>query len=136
MQPPLSRLGRRLWPIGSRRHYVHDAESTALQLAQDGRQRSHCPGLNVVQQQHALALRPMVQKVAFTHCAARMSSTCELCRGSGPSSKVSTTSWSRNGNVSPYCIVPMRGCSVGSTTRVRAVPSASGLPGHSAATAE
>src|SRR6266436_4374357 len=30
---------------------------------------------------------------------------------------------------------PSRGCSVGSTTRVRLVPSASGLPGHSAACA-
>ena len=34
-----------------------------------------------------------------------------------------------------YCMVPMRGCSRGSTTSVREVPSASGWPGQSAADA-
>ena len=37
-------------------------------------------------------MRPMVKKVAFTHCEARMSSIWLLLRGSGPSSNVSTTS--------------------------------------------
>src|SRR6266404_8569680 len=77
----------------------------------------------------------MVKKVAFTQLSARTCNTWLLLRGNGPSSKVSTTSWSRSGNVSAYCMVPIRGCSRGSTTRVREVPSASGWPGQSAADA-
>jgi hypothetical protein len=37
-------------------------------------------------------MRPMMKKVAFTHCEARIFKTWVLCGGSGPSSKVSTTS--------------------------------------------
>jgi hypothetical protein len=48
---------------------------------------------------------------------------------------VSTTSFAASGSVSAYCIVPMRVWSVASTAMVRAVPSACGLPGHSAAMA-
>src|SRR5437588_6205988 len=81
------------------------------------------------------AMRPMMKKVAFTHCEARMSKTRLLLRGNGPSSKVSTTSWSPSGSVSAYCMVPMRGCCLGSTTRVREVPSAPGWPRQSAADA-
>src|SRR5215471_11427177 len=77
----------------------------------------------------------MVKKVAFTQLSARICSTWLLLRGSGPSSKVSTISWSASGSVSGYCIEPMRGCSRGSTTIVREVPSASGWPGQSAAEA-
>ncbi len=81
----------------------------------------------------AWAWRPTRKKVAFTHWEARISRIWLLYFGSGPSSKVSTTSPSASGSVSEYCMVPMRGCSRGSTTRVREVPSASGWPGQSAA---
>ena len=74
----------------------------------------------------ACAWRPTMKNVAFTHCAARMSRIWLLCFGSGPSSKVSTTSPSLSGNVSRYCIVPISGCALASTTSVRDVPSASG----------
>ena len=77
----------------------------------------------------------MVKKVAFTQLSARTCNTWLLLRGNGPSSKVSTTSWSRSGSVSGYCMVPIRGCSRGSTTSVREVPIASGCPGQSAADA-
>src|SRR5437588_9811227 len=81
-------------------------------------------------------MRPIAKKVAFTHCEARIRRTWLLLRGNGPSSNVSTTSWSRSGRDSGYCMLPMRGCSRGSTTRVRDVPSAFGWPGHSAAELE
>lgn len=81
------------------------------------------------------AMRPMMKKVALTHWEARICRTWVLCGGNGPSSNVSTTSWSFSGSVSLYCMVPMRGCSIGSTTSVREVPSAFGLPGQSAARA-
>src|SRR4029453_1396722 len=55
--------------------------------------------------------------------------------GSGPASKVSTTSRSASGSVLLYCMVPMMGWARGSTTMVRHVPMASGWPGHSAADA-
>src|SRR5262249_31779921 len=38
-----------------------------------------------------------------------------------------------SGSVSRYCMMPSRACSVGSTTRTRLVPIASGWPGHSPA---
>src|SRR4029078_4178268 len=64
-----------------------------------------------------------------------MSRIWELYFGNGPSSKVSTTSWSASGRVLAYCMVPMMGCSRGSTTSVRDVPIASGWPWQSAADA-
>ena len=55
--------------------------------------------------------------------------------GSGPSSKVMTTSLSLSGSYSRYWRPPSRLCSDGSTTSVRLVPNASGFPGHSDADA-
>src|SRR5580704_7563163 len=81
----------------------------------------------------ASACSPMVKKVALTQLSARICNTWLLLRGNGPSSKVSTTSWFRSGSVSGYCMVPIRGCSRGSTTIVREVPIASGWPGQSSA---
>ena len=74
----------------------------------------------------ALAWLPTRKKVAFAQWAARMSRIWLLYFGSGPSSKVSTTSWSSSGSVLPYCMVPTTGYWRGSTTSVRDVPMASG----------
>src|SRR5512138_1890081 len=56
--------------------------------------------------------------------------------GSGPSSKVITTSWSFSGSVCSYCMVPSRVNSPGLIVSTRLVPRASGLPGHVSAEAE
>src|SRR5262249_8534045 len=53
----------------------------------------------------------------------------------GPSSKVSTSSFSRSGSVEGNCLRPTRGVFLTSTSSTRSVPSASGLPGQGAATA-
>src|SRR3979409_1508723 len=74
-----------------------------------------------------------MKKVAFVHSDASVSRMLLVWRGSGPSSKVRTTSLSLSGNVSLYWNAPMRACSRGSTTMVRATPNASG--GHSPAAA-
>ena len=58
-----------------------------------------------------------------------------LYGGSGPSSKVSTTSWSFNGSVCLYWTVPSRVNSPGLMVSTRLVPSASGLPEHVSAEA-
>src|SRR5215475_4313821 len=55
--------------------------------------------------------------------------------GSGPSSKVITTSWSFSGSVCLYCMVPSRVNSPGLMVSTRLVPRASGLPGHVSAEA-
>src|SRR5690606_2097984 len=46
-----------------------------------------------------------------------------------------TTSWSFNGRVCLYCMVPMCGNVAASTVMVRLVPSASGRPGQDGAAA-
>src|SRR5512138_2060815 len=56
--------------------------------------------------------------------------------GSGPSSKVITTSWSFSGSVCLYCMVPSRVNSPGLMVSTRLVPRASGLPGHVSAEAD
>src|SRR5947207_5072685 len=76
-----------------------------------------------------------MKKVALMQSAARMSSTRLVYGGSGPSSKVNTTSWSASGSDSEYCKLPICACCVGSTTMVRLTPNVSGLPGHSPALA-
>src|SRR5262245_47471884 len=56
--------------------------------------------------------------------------------GSGPSSKVITTSWSFSGSVCSYCMVPSKENSPGLMVSTRLVPRASGLPGQVSAEAE
>ena len=70
------------------RHFVH-AQRMVLAVGADGvaGSRELADAFRI-----GLGLRPMVKKVALTHCAARIASTWLLLCGSGPSSKVSTTS--------------------------------------------
>src|SRR5262249_43311999 len=77
--------------------------------------------------------RPSRKNVARTHSLLRASRTFGVVLGQGPSSKVRTTSLACNGNVDGNCLRPMRGMLLASIAMVRAVPSASGLPGHEAA---
>ena len=82
----------------------------------------------------AEALRPIRKNVASTHSCASAASTFGVVPGQGPSSKVSTTSWSASGSVCGKLFRPTRGEVAASTVSTREVPSAS-LRGHSAASA-
>ena len=77
---------------------------------------------------------PIRKKVARTHSCASAASIFGVVAGHGPSSKVSTTSWSSSGSVCGKLFRPTRGVVAASTARMREVPSAS-LRGHSAASA-
>ena len=78
---------------------------------------------------------PIRKKVARTHSLRqRRQHLRRSSRGHGPSSKVSTTSWSSSGSVCGKLLRPTRGVVAASTARTREVPSAS-LRGHSAACA-
>jgi hypothetical protein len=65
----------------------------------------------------------MRKKVASTHSWASAASTFGVVGGHGPSSKVSTTSWSWSGNVCGKFFSPTRGVVAASTARMREVPS-------------
>src|SRR5581483_3376029 len=73
------------------------------------------------------ACLPIGKNVAFTQCCARASSTARVLPGQGPSSKVSTTSFSTRKSYCLYCSKPNPGPPVVSISTVRARPSALGL---------
>src|SRR3981189_3076953 len=77
---------------------------------------------------------PIRKNVACTHSLASAASTRGVVGGHGPSSNVSTTSWSSSGNVCGKFFNPTRGVVAASTARTREVPSVP-LRGHSAACA-
>src|ERR1700731_1345256 len=77
---------------------------------------------------------PSTKNVARTHSAASAARIFGVVGGHGPSSKVSTTSWSLSGSVCGKLFRPTRGKETASTARIREVPSVS-WRGHSAARA-
>src|SRR5205807_154467 len=66
---------------------------------------------------------PIRKNVARTHSWASAVSTRDVVGGHGPSSNVSTTSWSSSGSVCGKPLRPTRGVAAGSTLRMREVPS-------------
>src|SRR5216683_466327 len=66
---------------------------------------------------------PIRKKVARTHSWASAASTRGVVGSHGPSSNVSTTSWSSSGSVCGYSFSPTRGVVAASTLRMREVPS-------------
>ena len=80
---------------------------------------------------------PANEEIVSPHALRRqdLENDVGVWRESGPSSKVITTSWSLSGSVSLYCMLPTWLNSLGLMASTRLVPSASGLPGHSAAEA-
>src|SRR5215471_12612533 len=83
----------------------------------------------------AAVFRPRRKNVARTHSFLSVSRILVVVPGQGPSSNVSTSSFSPSGSVEGNCLRPTRGIFLTSTSSTRSVPSASELPGHSAATA-
>src|SRR6185295_7312638 len=83
----------------------------------------------------AATFLPRRKNVARTHSFLRASRTFGVVLGQGPSSNVRTNSLARSGSVEGNCLRPTRGVLLASTAIIRAVPSASGLPGHEAAVA-
>ena len=73
------------------------------------------------------ACLPMGKNIALTQCSASASSTARVLTGQGPSSNVSTTSFSTRKSWALYCSKPKPGPPVVSTSTVRARPSALGL---------
>src|SRR5215475_1459684 len=69
----------------------------------------------------------MMKKMPVVHSSASAFSTAGVFSGHGPSSKVSTTSWSRRKSNSLKCSKPNPGPPVVSISTVRATPSAFGL---------
>jgi hypothetical protein len=83
----------------------------------------------------ATALRPRRKKVARTHSCRSAAKTRSVGPSHGPSSKVSTTSFGASGSVCGKCLRPSGGVRAGLIASTRAMPSASGRPGQSAAEA-
>src|SRR6476620_5462898 len=83
----------------------------------------------------AAVFRPRRKNVARTHSFLSAFRILVVVPGQGPSSNVSTSSFSPSGSVEGNCLRPTRGVFLTSTSSTRSVPSASGLPGHGAATA-
>src|SRR5262249_11260209 len=77
-----------------------------------------------------VACLPMGKKIALVQCDANAASTAGVWFGQGPSSKESTTSWSRRKSWLLKCSKPNPGPPVVSISTVRATPSAFGLPAH------
>ena len=61
-----------------------------------------------------LGLRPMMKKVALTHCAARIcQNLVAVCAAAGRHRRSAPLRDRASGSVSAYCMVPIRGCSRG-----------------------
>src|SRR6185437_807553 len=76
---------------------------------------------------YQLACLPIEKKMPVVHWSASAFNTAGVFSGHGPSSKVSTTSWSCRKSSCLKCSKPNPGPPVVSTSTVRLTPSASGL---------